>query len=442
MRLAFGAREIYESGRLVVALPYDQFVCGELNRLAAHTHASVADRSETLGLALIEIDDPDAVPDKLLAHYPDVAKDESYTRSPNAIDRILALLRHHFAELLEGYVPDMGKNRVAQVRGEPYLDGGGDGDPTAADGAGWDLHPAEVGEGISVGVFDTQLDDAHPYFANKTVATRPRDRLRPTGEPPKHTEGHATMIAGLILRQAPGAGVTVRQILDAGASVNSWTLAKELAEFAWMKPDLLNLSLGELHTDDGRKPLIFDAIVRMFPDTLIVAAGGNHGNVDAEKMPDLPKGLSRGAPTWPAAMPEVISVGSLTDDGELAPFTPKIYPEGPERPAQAPPWLRYGLPGVNVRGPYLRGEVSIERRDPHGNLLRDLKDGDGNPIPNPEARQFPEGFAKWSGASFATATLTGMIARTMAASGLKGRAGALTALGKLVAEGSVRKLNA
>ncbi|MEV0614151.1 S8 family serine peptidase [Nonomuraea sp. NPDC050404] len=440
MALAFGAREIYESGQLVVALPHDEFVCKELNRLAAHDHASVVDRSEVLGLSLVEIDDPDAVPEKLLAHYPGL-KDQGHDGSANAIDRILSLLRHHFGELLEGYVPEMGKNRISQVRGEPYIDGGGDGDPTPAGGADWDVRTAGEGGGISVGVFDTQIDDEHPYFADKTVTVRPKDRLQPDGEAPKHTEGHATMVAGLILREAPGAGVTVRRILDPSASVNAWVLAKELADFAWTAPDLLNLSLGEMHTDDGRKPLIFDAIVRMFPDTLIIAAGGNHGNIDPEKMTGLPAGLSRGTPTWPAAMQEVISVGSLTDDGELAPFTPKIYPAGPNQAPQAPPWLRYALPGVNVRGTYLRGGVSIERRDAHGNLLRDLKDEKGNPIPNPEPRTFPDGFAKWSGASFATATLTGMIARTMAASGLKGRSGALTALGKLVAEGSVRKLN-
>ncbi|MFB4277566.1 S8 family serine peptidase [Nonomuraea sp. MTCD27] len=441
MSRVFGAREIYESGQLVVALPYEDFVCRELNRLATSRYASVADRSELLGLALVEIEDTDAVPDKLLVHYPDFEMDQAYTRSPNAIDRILALLRHHFDRTLEGYVPEMGKNRVAQVRGEPYVDGGGEGDPDPAEAAGWDIRPGGEGKGISIGVFDTQIDDEHPYFADKTVETRPQDRLRRTGGPPKHTEGHSTMITGIILREAPGAGVTVRQVLDSVASVNAWTLAKALADFAWQAPDLLNLSLGELHTDDGRTPLIFEAIVRLFPNTLILAAGGNHGNIDPGKMPGLPQGLSRSAPTWPAAMPEVVSVGSLTADMKLAPFTPKIVPAGAEEPV-APPWLRYGICGVQVRGTYLRGEVSIERRGPMGQLLVDLRTKNGKTIPNPEPREFPkDGYATWSGASFATARLTGIVARTMAANRLKGRSGALKALDMLTPQDGILKFN-
>jgi hypothetical protein len=57
-------------------------------------------------------------------------------------------------------------------------------------------------------------------------------------------------------------------------------------------------------------------------------------------------------------------------------------------------------PGQNVVGPYLSGTVNVQTRE-HGTLPTD----------------FPEGWASWSGTSFAAATVTGRLARLTARNG-------------------------
>ena len=63
-------------------------------------------------------------------------------------------------------------------------------------------------------------------------------------------DGHATFVAGLILRQAPGARLVVRPVLGPRALGKAWGVAKIMADFVGPGVEVLNLSFG-CYTDDG-----------------------------------------------------------------------------------------------------------------------------------------------------------------------------------------------
>jgi subtilisin family serine protease len=140
-----------------------------------------------------------------------------------------------------------------------------------------------------------------------------------------------------------------------------------MADLADSGLDLLNLSLG-CWPLDGQPPLVVQRAVEVLSGRLLlVAAVGNHG-LDAEAAT---------APVYPAALPGVVAVGALAESGRAAEFTPDV------------PWIDCYAPGENVVSTYLRGEAKFT-----------VLGGDG----------LFAGFARWSGTSFATATVSGAIA--------------------------------
>jgi subtilisin family serine protease len=169
---------------------------------------------------------------------------------------------------------------------------------------------------------------------------------------------HATFVAGIVLRQAPGAVIELRSGLDDDGSQDSWKLAQAVADLADSSTDVVNLSMG-CRTEDGQPPLVLSAaLAALGPRTLVVAAAGNHGR---------PEGGTRPAPSWPAALDEVIAVGAV-DGGERASFSPDA------------PWVDAVAPGVDV----------VSTCAAHGT---------GGSV-----------LARWSGTSFAAAAVSGAIA--------------------------------
>jgi subtilisin family serine protease len=146
---------------------------------------------------------------------------------------------------------------------------------------------------------------------------------------------------------------------------------------------ILNLSLGCI-TADGDAPLIIARAVELLtPQMVIVAAAGNHGD------PKLNRGtVDERAACWPGALPQVEAVGALSETGHRTEFSPDVR------------WTSFMAPGQNVVGPFLTGTVNVETID------------DGL-----RPTEFTEGWASWSGTSFAAATVTGRLARLTARNG-------------------------
>lgn len=224
--------------------------------------------------------------------------------------------------------------------------------------------------------------------------------------------GHGTFIAGLVAAVAPNTDVTVRGTLnDCGAILEDEfgeKLFDAVEQGGW--PDILSLSAG---TSNGRLDglLGLDAFLRALREqrTLLVAAAGNNASA---------------TPFWPAAyatLPEyadaVLSVGALRADGA---FGACFSNHGP--------WVRVYAPGERLTGaltgfdtpvPYVYQHSTYDAcrygfgyactcRSPRHTGV--LSDGSGKP----DQVMF-EGFAAWSGTSFATPLVAGLVAAHMTA---------------------------
>ena len=132
-----GVIETYEDNQLVVAIPDLAVVRGALAERAVGVAAE--QRDKRLGLALLTLQDLAARTADLRSGDGGLAGRANQTRrpasppggiEPSDLDLLLGWLREHFRSAYAGWVPTMGKNRVLDpVRGFPYVDGGGQGDP-------------------------------------------------------------------------------------------------------------------------------------------------------------------------------------------------------------------------------------------------------------------------------------------------------------------------
>lgn len=404
-RQLYGAIEDYEDNELVVALPDYGVVAKALTGL--NVSFSKKDQDELLGLALLSLDniadavevlrrDPELVQRAGNAKWPgDLAQRAG---GPSDLDVLLYALRERISANYGGWIPEVGKNRtISPVRGFPYVSGCTADDPRLlgfadpqfiGDGQGWPPRPTEPGHGVQVGLLDTRMY-RNPWLDGGYLATA-ADLLEipSSGEDLPAREGHATFIAGLILRQAPGARLIVHSVMGPEAVGKTWDVAKAMVQVAGKGVDILNLSFG-CYTDDGQPPLVLaKAVQRVGRDVLLVAAAGNHGDIEELRAAGNPEAaapwmasITNKTPVWPAAFPEVTAVGATDAGGYPAPFSPQV------------PWVDVTARGIDVKSTYLDGPVV---------LSYPAKGSDPTP-------KF-DGFACWDGTSFAAGTVSGAVA--------------------------------
>jgi subtilisin family serine protease len=288
------------------------------------------------------------------------------------LDVLMYDLRTRFARDL-GFVPVMDRN-ADTVIGLPQHKAIAD--PLRVDGPSPVSSAAETdGHDVRIGVVDTALM-GHPSFPADLVsgdefqATVPGTDL--PALPPRVLAAHATFVVGLIRFQAPAARILVRAGLRADRETsNVWHVARKIAELRDQRLDLLNLSLGV--ADDDAPPIALQrAIDRLGPDVLVLAAAGNRG---ASSF--APKHI------WPAAMTDVVAVGA----------TEAFF-------STTGPWVDCFAEGVQVTSTFPTAAVRL----------------------SDHVKSFENGRARWSGTSFATATVTGAIAARMSRNpGMKAR---------------------
>src|SRR5215831_17961664 len=236
------------------------------------------------------------------------------------------------------------------------------------------------GHGVTVSVVDTGLiagADIHAWLPQAEV----------TGDPETGTfdgngnigpyAGHGTFVAGCVRGAAPAASVFVARgfSIDNAGAIFEADIADSLEAALAPNPDVLVLTF----TTESRLDLTLfgfdDFFERRFPrlkGVALLAPAGNEGE------PDL---------KWPAAYREVLSVGALSADWRArAGFS------------NFGPWVDVYAPGEDLinafpAGNYPTNELAIQ-----------------------EVRHF-EGMAQWSGTSFSTPIVAGMIAARMSATG-------------------------
>ncbi|WP_157518424.1 S8 family peptidase [Herbidospora mongoliensis] len=385
--------EAWKVDQLVVDLRYRTLVQKSLTELTGHTWREL-DTSPELGLALCELPDLAAIEQTLISGYlAGVRRSREGQYNPDdpipALDLVLYALRTSFEEKYDGWSPPMAKNRLLDgVQGSPYTGGGRPDELVPA--VHLDLTRSTApGIGTHIGILDSKIVP-HPELEGRFLASA-KD-IYSGAAPHPAPVGHATFVAGVILKHAPDAVLVMRSILDnRGVEVSSWTVAKAMVGFLRTDVRVINMSFG-CTTHDNRPPTVLErAVQRLAPSIVLVAAAGNHGRPSQKRKL---MGITEVTPVWPAACTDVIAVGARG-----AEFSPKV------------PWINVLADGLAVTSTYLSGEVEMYERNLDGEVAVQDK------------QQF-DGYATWSGTSFACAAVVGEIAARATAQNLSARAAA------------------
>ncbi|MBO0869459.1 MAG: S8/S53 family peptidase [Micromonosporaceae bacterium] len=242
-----------------------------------------------------------------------------------------------------------------------------------------------TGEGVKVVVADTGLDHA--------TAARTPWLTGVTGDPDPGVHdgtidkyaGHGTFIAGVLRCVAPAATVQVRNVFPPRSPIGNGGFAFESDVVPVLEdilrndePDIISLSAGTW-AQDNHILLTIEAFfanrLRHHKGVLLVSAAGN----DHFRKP-----------FWPAAAPFAVSVGALgTTWREHAEFT------------AFGGWVDVYAPGTDLVNAFPSGTYTY--REP----------------PNSGSTQF-QGMARWSGTSFSTPVVAGLVAARMSRTGENG----------------------
>jgi Subtilase family len=237
------------------------------------------------------------------------------------------------------------------------------------------------GDGVLVYMADTGLlaDAAagHPWLAG--VQPGDIDALPPQlpggAQPVPPYKGHGTFVAGVLRCIAPGADVIVTNAFTSAGSALEADLVPRLEAALGLGVDIFHLTIacGSRHD----LPLIafreWLSHLREYGGSICIAAAGNSH--------------SR-RPSWPAAFREVISVGALGGDWR-----------GRASFSNFGGWVDVYAPGRDLVNAFAAGVYTCHVAPYKG-----------------QVRNF-YGMAKWSGTSFSTPIVSGLIASRMSRTG-------------------------
>ncbi|MEO3886180.1 type VII secretion-associated serine protease mycosin [Nonomuraea sp. B5E05] len=225
--------------------------------------------------------------------------------------------------------------------------------------------PLTMGQGVTVAVIDSGVDERHPQIrlAGKADLTSAKADHR-------DCVGHGTAVAGIIAGQprpdvpfygvAPGVRLlSLKQSDETNGELA--TLVKAITTAADEDADVINISI---ETQDA--PELKAAVdYALGKDVVIVAAAGNTRKDDGTP-----------GPSYPAAYDGVLAVGSATPDGGRSEFSNPNAVDvlGPGQDVSST-WTGGGyqskLDGTSYAAPYVTGVAALVRaRHPHLDQLR------------------------------------------------------------------------
>lgn len=370
-----------EENQLLVGLPYVGLVLktlADLNTGAVPSGilAKEIDRSDSLGLARLELGgvlDP--------GFRAGMAENRSPLErwyEPDTVGIILDAIKKEIRASAGGWAPTVGRNRL--VGHVTATDGRvitalGDPEEVSADDIPALADLGDAGRNVCVGIADTPLRH-HSWLEGASLSPNNPQKL-PKDARNTFRSAHATFVTGLVLSQAPGARVQANPVLNNDGAASSWDVANGIVEMGRSGIDILNLSFAA-YTEDAEPPLaLATAIDRLDPDIVVVAAAGNNGHRTEPVRTRTGQQINLSvAPAWPAALDDVVCVGSTTMNSATRTMERSIFcPEAP--------WVDLYAPGDPVVSTLIGGLCGLPE----------------DPV-----------FARWIGTSFATALVTGAIA--------------------------------
>ena len=247
------------------------------------------------------------------------------------------------------------------------------------------------GEGVLIYVADTGLlKDAAasvPWLDSVQGELDPLPKpLQDGTQPIPPYAGHGTFVAGVVRCVAPRADVFVANIFNVAGSALETDFVGKLDAALNLGVDIFNLSVTSPTRNDV--PMLSFAAwldrVRQYKGVICTVAAGNSGSRK---------------PEWPAAFPGTVSVGALAADRHSrADFS------------NYGGWVDVYAPGRGLINAYATGTYTCKVPPYAG-----------------QERKF-YGMARWSGTSFSTPVVTGLIAARMSRTGENGQQAAAALL--------------
>lgn len=197
----------------------------------------------------------------------------------------------------------------------------------------------KTGQGKKIAILDTGIQASHPWFENTTIISA--NFIETDAQ---DHNGHGTHVAGIATRTAPGATILNAKVLDSKGGGTSQTI---LAGINWaLNPDgnsstndgadIISLSLG---TTQGKDEPIAQALQEATNRGVIVVAAAGNCRIGCGSFYGV---------TFPASMQEVIAVGAVDKNLQLANFSSSQDFGNYTKPD-------YVAPGVNILSAGLQG---------------------------------------------------------------------------------------